>query len=182
MNDCITIKQRLIWILLALCRSIVVDIVVDAVTNWLEWWFICSSLWTKDRRNVGDMSSVGNNVVTVSGWIHSVSSTCQANSPNMSAACLVSLSCLHFQPTWHSRHLQLRHEEMLKTTLLDQDEHEISMQRLSRCDKLVRVLISWVEYWIETKERSGTIPHTLKGVQYLFLFLSYQNLLPFSPY
>ena len=56
------------------------------------------------------MSSVGDNVVTFSEWNHRVSSTCQADTdnPDMSAACRVSLSCRHFQPTRHSRHLQLR--------------------------------------------------------------------------
>ena len=102
MNVYITIKQRLIWSILGI-------MIRFYHCSWCcnklaRAWFICGNLFVAHYGG----QTVRNNIVSVLGWNLGVSLACQADSTDMSAACLVSLSCLHFQLTQLSRHLQLR--------------------------------------------------------------------------
>ena len=65
----------------------------------------------------------------------------------------------------------------MKTSTAHLDQNKISMQTPSRCDEtrgvswLVRVLMAgWSIGWKQKKDLVPT-PHTLNGIQYLFLLL-----------
>ena len=80
------------------------------------------------------------------------------------------------------------HEEMLKTSTAQLDQDEISMQTPSRCDEtrgdelVGQSVDGWVEYRMETKERSGTYSTYIERNSIPVSSSIYQNLLPLLPY